>query len=98
QKKGQYCDGHERDDIIYYREEVYLPNLKGFQDRSCVFEADGTVITPSLPPGARRTIIWYHDESIFYAHDRRRKSWYHKDADAIPYKKGDGASYMVADY
>jgi hypothetical protein len=43
-------------------------------------------------------VIWYHDESIFYAHDRRRKSWYHKDADATPYKKGDGASYMVADY
>jgi hypothetical protein len=43
-------------------------------------------------------VIWYHDESIFYAHDRRRKTWYHKDADAIPYKKGDSVSYMVADY
>jgi transposase len=43
-------------------------------------------------------VIWYHDESIFYAHDRRRRTWYHKDADAIPYKKGDGVSYMVADY
>ncbi|KAJ6557572.1 hypothetical protein B0H19DRAFT_894702, partial [Mycena capillaripes] len=97
-KKGQYCDGHEWEDIVYYREQVYLPALKGFQDRSCIFEADGTVITPSLPPGVRRTVIWYHDESIFYAHDRRRKSWFHKDADAIPYKKGDGHSYMVADY
>ncbi|KAJ7308753.1 hypothetical protein DFH08DRAFT_719618, partial [Mycena albidolilacea] len=97
-KKGQYCDSHEREDVVYYREEVYLPTLKGFQDRSCIFEADGSVITPSLPPGARRTVIWYHDESIFYAHDRRRKAWYHKDADAIPYKKGDGVSYMVANY
>ncbi|KAJ7107697.1 hypothetical protein C8R44DRAFT_637271, partial [Mycena epipterygia] len=98
EKKGQFSDGHERDDVIYYREEVYLPALKGFQDRSCVFEADGSVITPSLPAGVRRTVIWYHDESVFYAHDRRRKSWYHKDADATPYRKGDGASYMVADY
>ncbi|KAJ7429553.1 hypothetical protein B0H11DRAFT_1767296, partial [Mycena galericulata] len=98
EKKGQYSDGHERDDVVYYREEVYLPALKGFQDRSCIFDADGSVTTPSLPPGARRTVIWYHDESIFYAHDRRRKSWYHKDADATPYKKDDGASYMVADY
>ncbi|KAJ6519197.1 hypothetical protein C8R45DRAFT_918270 [Mycena sanguinolenta] len=71
EKKGQYCDGHERDDVVYYREEVYLPTLKGFQDRSCIFEADGSVITPSLPAGVRRTVIWYHDESIFYAHDRR---------------------------
>ncbi|KAJ7691705.1 hypothetical protein B0H17DRAFT_1200839 [Mycena rosella] len=98
EKKGQYSDSHERDDVVYYREEVYLPTLKGFQDRSCIFDTDGSVTTPSLPPGARRTVIWYHDESIFYAHDHRRKSWYHKDADAVPYKKGDGSSYMVADY
>ncbi|KAJ6534918.1 hypothetical protein B0H19DRAFT_1080326 [Mycena capillaripes] len=70
EKKGQFSDGHERDDVVYYREEVYLPALKGFQDRSCVFEADGSVITPTLPAGVRRTVIW----------------------------KGDGASYMVADY
>jgi hypothetical protein len=43
-------------------------------------------------------IIWYHDESIFYAHDRRRWTWQHKDAPAKPYAKGDGASFMVADF
>ncbi|KAJ7732978.1 hypothetical protein B0H16DRAFT_1732494 [Mycena metata] len=80
EKKGQYCDGHEREDVVYYRAEIYLPTLKGFQDHSCIFDADGSVTTPSLPPGARRT------------------SWYHKDAPATPYRKGDGASYMVADY
>jgi hypothetical protein len=77
---------------------VYLPTLKGFQDCSCIFEADESIITPTLPAGVRRTVIWYHDESIFYAHDRRRKTWYHKDANATPYKKGDGTSYMVGDY
>ncbi|KAJ7304897.1 hypothetical protein DFH08DRAFT_658029, partial [Mycena albidolilacea] len=97
-KKGQYCDGHEREDIVYYREEVYLPTLKGFQDCSCIFEADRSVITPSLPPGTWCTVIWYHDESIFYAHDRHRKAWYYKDANAISYKKGDNVSYVVADY
>ena len=39
----------------------------------------------------------YHDESIFYAHDRERKSWYHKDASKL-HKKGDGHSLMVADF
>ncbi|KAJ7348577.1 hypothetical protein DFH08DRAFT_625428, partial [Mycena albidolilacea] len=43
-------------------------------------------------------IIWYHDESIFYAHDRRHKTWYHKDSPAKPYPKGEGYSFMVADY
>ncbi|KAJ7318929.1 hypothetical protein DFH08DRAFT_970826 [Mycena albidolilacea] len=97
-KKGQYCNGHEHKDVVYYREEVYLPTLKGFQDRSWIFEADGTIITPSLLSGTRCTVIWYQDESIFYAHDHRQKSWYHKDADSVPYKKGDGHLYMVTDY
>ncbi|KAJ7605574.1 hypothetical protein FB45DRAFT_766748, partial [Roridomyces roridus] len=98
EKKGQYSDGHERADVVYYRDQVYLPALKGFLERSFIYEPDGSVITPTLPARVRRTVIWYHDESVFYAHDRRRKAWYHKDAPATPYRKGDGASYMVADY
>ncbi|THU75606.1 hypothetical protein K435DRAFT_585665, partial [Dendrothele bispora CBS 962.96] len=43
-------------------------------------------------------ILWFHDESIFYAHDRRRNNWYHKDGPCKPYKKGDGHSLMVADF
>ena len=46
----------------------------------------------------RRVIAWFHDESIFYAHDRRKKGWYHKDAPAKPYAKGEGTSLMVADF
>jgi hypothetical protein len=40
----------------------------------------------------------YYDKSIFYAHDRRRKVWHHKDALAKPYAKREGVSMMVADY
>jgi len=46
--------------------------------------------------GGRRVIAWFHDESVFYAHDRRKKGWYHKDAGAKPYAKGEGASLMIA--
>jgi hypothetical protein len=46
----------------------------------------------------RCVIVWSHDESIFYAHDQRKKGWYHKDAPAKPYMKGEGASLMVADF
>jgi hypothetical protein len=52
-----------------------------------------------LPTGAgKRVIAWFHDESVFYAHDRRKKGWYHKDGSAKPYAKGEGASLMVADF
>jgi len=46
----------------------------------------------------RWVIIWYHYESIFHAHDQQWKAWYHKDCDAVPYRKGEGASFMVTDY
>jgi hypothetical protein len=45
-----------------------------------------------------RIIVWFHDESIFYAHDWCKKGWYHKDAPAKPYAKGEDASLMIADY
>ncbi|KAF7319999.1 hypothetical protein MKEN_00783800 [Mycena kentingensis (nom. inval.)] len=95
-KKGMYVDGHERADVVQYRNKQYLPRLKELQ-RYTQWYADGEECLGPPMPG-RRVILWYHDESIFYAHDRRRKTWYHKDAPATPYKKGDGASFMVADF
>ncbi|KAJ7211410.1 hypothetical protein GGX14DRAFT_331658, partial [Mycena pura] len=95
-KKGQYVDGHEREDVVYYRDHIYLPRLAELQKRIVVFDDNGD---PQEYTGTgRRVIIWYHDESIFYAHDRRRQTWYHKDAPAKPYAKGEGHSFMVADY
>ncbi|KAF7316311.1 hypothetical protein MIND_00149800 [Mycena indigotica] len=97
-KKGQYSDGHEREDVVVYREETYLPTLKDFEERSYIYHADGTIQVPRLPPGVRPTCIWYHDESIFYGHDRRRKLWQDVTAGAKPYQKGEGGSFMAADY
>ena len=41
-------------------------------------------------------VVWYHDESTFYANDRCKLGWKHKDATAVPYAKGEGALQMVA--
>ena len=41
-KKGQYSDGHERADVVYYRDHVYLPSIAKFQANSYIFENDGT--------------------------------------------------------
>jgi hypothetical protein len=46
----------------------------------------------------KHVIAWFHNETIFYAYDRRKKGWYHKDAPAKPYTKGEGASLMIADF
>ncbi|TRM55594.1 hypothetical protein BD626DRAFT_577096 [Schizophyllum amplum] len=95
-KKGMYTDAHERADVVYHRDAVYLPRLAELQKRSYYYENDSTLCMNHVE--GKRVVIWYHDESIFYAHDRQRKYWYHKDSTAEPYKKGEGASFMIADY
>ena len=52
-----------------------------------------------LPSGEqKRVIACFHDKSVFYAHDQQKKGWYHKEASAKPYAKGEGASLMIADF
>ena len=94
--KGQYADGHEREDVVTYCKEVFIPKWKKFMHRMASWDKD---LKEHLPSGeGRRVIVWFHDESVFYAHDRRKKGWYHKDASAKPYAKGEGTSLMVADF
>jgi transposase len=94
--KGQYVDGHEREDVVIYREKVFLPKWKKFMDRMAT--GQGTQGILAVRGNLKQIIAWFHDESIFYAHDRRKKGWYHKDASAKPYAKGEGASLMIADF
>ncbi|CAK5262712.1 unnamed protein product [Mycena citricolor] len=104
--QGQYVDGHERVDVVHDRNNIYIPQLSDLRKRMRVFDKNGQEITEtmqartdalSIIPGTR-VVLWYHDESIFYAHDRRRQGWRHKDASVKPYKKGEGLSLMVADF
>jgi hypothetical protein len=95
--KGQYVDGHEREDVVFYRDQVFLPQWRRISERMFNW-AEGDLPEFGPPVSGRRVITWFHDESVFYAHDRRKKGWYHKDAPAKPYAKGEGASLMVADF
>ena len=95
-KKGQYADGHERPDVVVYRDRKYVPALRALKNWVWNY-IDGL---PEYGPFLEEqdTIIWFHDKSIFYAHDRRRKTWYHKDAPTKPYAKGEGKSLMITDF
>ncbi|KAF8156091.1 hypothetical protein B0H34DRAFT_676160 [Crassisporium funariophilum] len=92
--KGQYIDGHEREDVVAYREQVFLPKWKKFLNWMATWDKD---LKETLPPG-RRVIAWFRDESVFYAHNQRKKGWYHKDASTRPYAKGEGALLMIAHF
>jgi hypothetical protein len=47
---------------------------------------------------SKPVVFWYHDESTFYANDRRGVSWIHSSETAKPKPKGEGASLMIADF
>ena len=65
------------------------------QPRMRIYDNNGNL---EFTPGVRPVVVWFHDESIFYAHDQQGKWWFHKDAPAKPYAKGKGHSLMVAVY
>jgi hypothetical protein len=75
-RKGVYMDGHEREDVIKYREEVYLPAMLKFEERMVHFEGpELTRVEPTLQPGERRIKPYYHDECCFHANDNVKTAW-----------------------
>ena len=51
----------------------------------------------TAPHIARQVVVWFDDESTFYANDRRLARWVFKSESPTPYTKGEGASLMIAD-
>ena len=77
-----------------YWKEVFLPKWKEFMDRMTTWDKD---LKEHLPPGGNRVIVWFHDESVFYAHDHRKRVGTTK-MPVLNYAKGEGVSLMVADF
>jgi hypothetical protein len=85
--------------VVEYRTQIYIPRIVELEKRCWYLDqVTGEFVPPRVPLPSRRVIKWWHDESIFYAHDRRKSGWYHKDCDHPPQKKGEGVSFMVADF
>ena len=96
EKKGQYSDDHEQEDVVKYWQHVFLPAMAKYGETTRKWNEGGEVITE--PNTGRHTIVWFHDKLIFYAHDRRKVCWVHDSETAKPYAKGEGPSVMVADF
>jgi len=96
-KKGMYTDGHERVDVVDYRDNIFIPAWERLEVRMRNWKQNNVMECEPSTPG-RRIVVWFHDETIYYANDRRRRAWYHKAAPAKPYAKGEGASLMIAWY
>ncbi|KAG2348635.1 hypothetical protein BDR05DRAFT_973668 [Suillus weaverae] len=88
--QGQYTDGHEREDVVLYRNNCYMRKWK-------IEDITIEDLSEVKSPG-RCTVMWFHDKSTFYASDQRKMCWVHDSESSVPQQKGEGASLMVADF
>ena len=76
-RKGVYMDGHERADVVEYREEVFLPKMKEFERRMARYEGpDLKRVEPDLRPGEKELIAEFQDESCCSGNDYQTSAWY----------------------
>jgi hypothetical protein len=77
-KKGVYMDGHERPDIVEYRNNVFLPLMALYKTRMVQWKAKGVglmCIEPDLRPEEKRVIAVFQDESSFHVNDNKQTLW-----------------------
>jgi hypothetical protein len=101
-KNGMYIDGHERKDVVEYR-DGFLKRWKEYEKRFIVYDNNGNAEGspagfPVQQNGRFRLILVTHDESTFYANDRRKTKWSHVSEKATAERKGEGVSLMISDF
>ncbi|KIO12001.1 hypothetical protein M404DRAFT_125666 [Pisolithus tinctorius Marx 270] len=97
-RKGVYMDGHEREDVVKYRMEVFLPAMKEFEKHMVHFEGpDLHWVEPNLTVGKRKVKAYFHDECCFHANDNANSAWLRPN-ERILRKKGRGHLIHVSDF
>jgi hypothetical protein len=102
-KNGMYIDGHEREDIVEYRNAFTKRWVEEYEPRMAEYDNDGNWIR--IPEGTDRVtgqpcrlILVTHDESTFFSNERCPLGWIHPSFKAKPLPKGEGESLMVSDF
>ncbi|CAN0258112.1 unnamed protein product, partial [Pylaiella littoralis] len=95
-KSGLYFDGHDREDVLQYRVEVYLPAYFEHRDYTdiwiCATRAEAV---KRLYPDGKKVKFCYQGECIYRSNDSERKSWVPPNVHGLK-KKGDGTGIMIS--
>jgi hypothetical protein len=67
---GQYVDGHKQSDVMNYHQKVFLPTWMSIEERTRKWTADFADEDAGEWPHNRRIVVWFHNESTFYANDQ----------------------------
>jgi hypothetical protein len=91
-KKGLYFDGHDRPDVVAYRQEVFLPEMLAYHARLVRYKVGSPDEEEDIKPAnyvERRLVLCPHDESTSQANDSHDKAWTLEDQHQLR-KKGAG--------
>ncbi|KAF8588139.1 hypothetical protein K439DRAFT_1658713 [Ramaria rubella] len=97
-RKGVYMDGHEREDVVKYRNDIFLPAMAKFEKRMIRFEGPQLKwVEPTLLPGECILIAEFHDESCCQQNEFKTSAWVQK-GEQILQKKGQGRLIHISDF
>ena len=68
-QKGVFMDGHKREDVVKYQNEIFLPAMARFEG------SDLKQVNPALEDGWKRMIALFHDKCCFHANDEAQSLW-----------------------
>ena len=91
-QKGIYFDGHDRDDVVAYRNK-YLNEMSNLDSKSLTCFDD----VPQLEVGEKPLIRVTHDECTYYANCDQSYFWADEHTNVLR-QKSLGASIMVSDF
>jgi hypothetical protein len=94
-KNGMYIDGHERDNVVAYR-QAFVDRWAEYETRFQFWDDNGDPLP--CPSDLHPLILVTHDESVFFQNDERKTCWNHQDSRPAPKPKGEGQSLMISDF
>jgi hypothetical protein len=98
-KKGLYFDGHDRPDVVEYRQSHFLPTMKSYKTRLVRYTVGNVEIEEDPHPSncnERRLVLCAHDEMTVQANDAKERSWVLEDQHMLR-KKGVGRGLHQSD-
>lgn len=97
-KKTVYFDGHEREDVVEYRNN-WSKRMVGYMEKMDFFDEKDTtiVLEPILEEGEEKLVFVTHDECTFYANDGKNDIWL-MEGESYIRKKSMGSSIMVSEF
>lgn len=100
-RHGLYKDGHERTDVLIYRNDKFLPELEQLKPRLLEWNESGELIRTSAEiwatTGQSPVVMVTHDECTCHSNDGPKRQWVQKDSQPLR-KKSLGKGIMLSGF